>query len=113
MTHEILLLKIHNGLKDGKDYYEATRGNWKLDKRRPQYIQYVVGINRGKVVCAFQPTKWGIVEEGTEKNRKFFDGIEAPAEVLLRFQSSTEQIIKKFGTGSPVAYTSFEEINNT
>jgi hypothetical protein len=27
MKEEVLILKIHNGLKDGKDYYNATRGN--------------------------------------------------------------------------------------
>jgi hypothetical protein len=30
---ELFLLKIHNGLKDAKNYYEATRGNWKISEK--------------------------------------------------------------------------------
>lgn len=30
MKEEIVLLKIHNGLKDGKDHYEATRKHWRI-----------------------------------------------------------------------------------
>ncbi|WP_239696587.1 hypothetical protein [Paenibacillus oryzisoli] len=70
MKEEIVLFKIHNGLKDGKDHYEATRKHWKMSKRRIESIRYAVGINRGKVECAFQPSKWGIVEEGEDNSLK-------------------------------------------
>lgn len=53
MKEEILLLKIHNALKEGKDYYEATRGNWKINKGRIPYIQYVVGISAEKLFVHF------------------------------------------------------------
>ncbi|MDR7079553.1 hypothetical protein J2Y03_004611 [Neobacillus niacini] len=112
MKEEILLLKIHNGLKEGKSYYEALRGNWKISEKRFQSIKYVAGINRGKVVCIFQPTNWSIISEGQEKGRKVFDGIEAPNNILLDLQESEELLLKKFGSGSPVAYVSLKEIVN-
>lgn len=111
MIEEILLLKIHNGLKDGKDYYEATLGNWKVNKKRFDHIQYVVGINRGKVVCAFKPIKWNIVEEGTEAGRKYFEGVEITKVVLAKFQYNEEKLMKKFGTGQSVAYAYMSDIN--
>lgn len=81
MKEEILLLKIHNALKEGKDYYEATRGNWKMDKKRLPHIQYVAGVNEGKIVCVFGPSTWGIIEEGSDKGRKHFEGIKAYQEM--------------------------------
>lgn len=112
MKEEIMLLKIHNALKEGKDYYEAVHGNWKIDKRRFDYIQYVAGINQGKVVCEFQPSKWHIVEEGPEKGRKYFEGSEAPEEMLSKLQRVEEKLLKKFGRGSAVAYISLSELNS-
>lgn len=55
MKEEILLVKIHNSLAEGKSDYEATRGNWRMSKHRFPYIQYVAGVHHGKVVSVFQP----------------------------------------------------------
>lgn len=111
MKEEILMLKIHNGLKDGKDYYEATRGNWKINKDRFSQIKYVVGINRGKVVCAYEPNKWLIVEEGTDAGRKRFNGKEVTSELLKTFQDNEEILLKKFGSGQAVAYSYMNAIS--
>ncbi|MEI4770485.1 hypothetical protein WAX74_12645 [Psychrobacillus sp. FJAT-51614] len=112
MKEEILLLKIQNALKERKDYYEATRGNWKINKSRLPFIQYVAGISGGKVVCAFQPSKWEVIEYGTEKGRKRFEGNEVPSEILVKLQKKEEQVLRKFGRGSAVAYISLTEIEN-
>jgi hypothetical protein len=110
MKEEILMLKIHNGLKDGKDYYEATRGNWKVNKDRFNQIKYVVGINRGKVVCAFEPIKWMIIEEGSDAGRKRFDGKEVTSELLKTFQDNEKSLLKRFGSGSAIAYSYMNDI---
>lgn len=110
MKEDLLLLKIHNAVNEGKDYYEATRGNWKVSKMRFDSIQYVVGVNRGKIVCVFQPTKWGIIDEGTDKGRAFFDGVNASNNVLIELQNAEDQLLKKFGSGNPVAYATYAEI---
>ena len=111
MKEEILILKIHNGLKDGKDYYETKRRNLKVTKKRFDHIKYVVGINRGKVICAYEPIKWKIVEEGTEAGRKKFEGVEATTALLATFQYNEDQLMKKFGTGQSVAYAYMTDIN--
>ena len=105
-----MLLKIHNGLKDGKDHYEATRKHWRISKKRIESIQYAVGINRGKVECAFQPVRWGVVEEGKEKGRLYFEGSEASSDIIHKLQCAQDQLLKKFGSGNPVAYISLSEL---
>ena len=110
MKKDLLLLKIHKAVNEGKDFFEATRGNWKVSKKRFDYIQYVVGVNRGKIVCAFRPTKWDIIDDGRDKGRAFFDGLDAPKEVLIKLQNAEDQLLKKFGSGNPVAYAMYSEI---
>ena len=110
MKEEILLLKIHNAIKEGKDYYQSVQGNWKLNAKRLSSIKYVVGIDKKKVVCVFIPTEWHIIQDGPEKGRKYFIGVEASMEILLSMQTKDEQLLKKFGTGSAIAYASISEI---
>lgn len=40
------MVKIHKALKEGKTHYEATRGKWRINKDRPDYIQYIKGIDK-------------------------------------------------------------------
>ena len=110
MKEEILLLKIHNAIKEGKDYYQSVQGNWKMNAKRIPSIKYVVGIDKQKVVCVFVPTEWHIIQEGTEKGRKYFVGVEASNEILLNMKTKDEQLLKKFGTGSAIAYASISEL---
>jgi hypothetical protein len=109
MNQEIFIVKIHNGLKDGKSLYDATKGNWKLNKARLNNIKYVVGVNRGEVVCAYVPTTWYEVEKGTEKGRSFFEGKEVDINFLLRMKESKNLLISKFGRGQAIAYASLDE----
>nr|WP_255688812.1 hypothetical protein [Pontibacillus sp. HN14] len=106
------MVKIHNGIKEGKSYYEATRGNWKINRKRIEYIEYVVGINKGKVVCAFQPSKWYIVEESQESGRSFFDGSPVEENMLANLKQSQDLLVDKFGQGSAVAYALKSECRN-
>ncbi|MEH7415027.1 hypothetical protein V7266_07045 [Neobacillus drentensis] len=77
MENEILAVKIQNAVnKDGKDYYEATRGNWLANKNRVQKVQFVAGILNKKVVCVYKPLTWQTVEENGKKRHRF-DGEEA------------------------------------
>jgi len=110
LKEELLLLKIQNALDEGKDYYEAIRGNWKVSKDRFDYIQYTVGFERGKVVCVFQPDIWSTIEKGKDKGRKCFEGKEAPSDILSKLQKSEQLLIRKFGSGNPVAYALLSEI---
>lgn len=110
MKEELLLLKIHNALNEGKGYYEATHGNWKVSNNRLDYIQYVVGFNRGKIVCVFQPTRWGVIEEGQERGRKYFEGKEASEDLLSKLQCAEGNLFRKFGSGNPVAYAFISDI---
>jgi lauroyl/myristoyl acyltransferase len=64
------------------------------------------GVSGGKVVCAFQPSKCEIMEEGPEKGRKRFGCTEEPLEILKKITKGRRKVLKKFGQGSAVAYLS-------
>jgi hypothetical protein len=111
LTEEILMVKIQKTLKEGKNNYEATRGNWKVDKRRFNNIQYVVGIENGEVVSAYQPIEWGIIESGEDRGRKFFVGNDLNDNNLFsRFQKENQKMLKQFGNGQSVGYIYLSEI---
>lgn len=67
MKEEILLLKIHNAIKEGKDYYQSVQDNWKMNAKRLPFIKYVVGIDNQKIVCVIELPEWYIIHEGPEK----------------------------------------------
>lgn len=110
MKQEILMVKIHNALKEGKSHYEATRGKWRINKARLDHIQYVVGVDQGEIACAYRPLNWFQVEEGTEIGRSYFEGKDVDVKLLSKMQESKELLINKFGRGQAVAYASLSEI---
>ncbi|GMN99857.1 hypothetical protein [Parageobacillus thermoglucosidasius] len=108
MKEEILLVKIHNTLAEGKDHYEATRGNWRMSKHRFPYIQYVAG--------------WDIMEKSfvsfSLKSGRLFKkdlirgtGTEASSELLKKLQMVEDKIMRKFGSRNAIAYLSLEELD--
>ncbi|HEU4964423.1 MAG TPA: hypothetical protein VFV52_11320 [Bacilli bacterium] len=112
MKEEIVLFKIHRALEEGKSFYEATRAHWRMDTRRLQHIQYAVGVDRGKIVCAFRPLKWEtVLEDGPDYKRKHFEGVEVSDEVLSQFQDAELKLLAKFGARKELAYASLTDID--
>jgi hypothetical protein len=112
MEQEILMVKIHNGLKDKKTPYEATRKHWKVNTARHPFIKYVVGFNKKEVTGVFEPSSWHIVNEGSEKGRSYFEGNEANEEIHSQIKASSELLLKKFGTGSAIAYAYLADLKS-
>ncbi len=117
MPRDVLLVKIQNALADGQSLYEATRQSWKISQTGLSDIKYVVGISGGRVVSAYEPTTWHLIDneeaevpEDVGRNR--FDGDEAPSEVMLKFQRAKRLLLSKFGQGAAIAYASLEEIDS-
>lgn len=111
MRKDILLLKIHKALAEGKDLYDAIRGNWVVSQSRFEDIKYVVGVKNREIICAYQPTSWGRINEGADQGRKYFEGVDAPNEVFAQLKRYEEELLKKFGSGNPVAYASLSELH--
>ncbi len=113
MNEDILLVKIHNALAKGVEHYAATKGNWKLDKRRLTHIQYVAGVNNGKIVCVFTPSSWTTIKSDIKKenNRKCFEGTEADSQILSKLRNNEALLLGKFGSGASIAYAAFSELN--
>lgn len=104
MKNEILAVKIQNAVKkDGKDYYEATRGNWRANKTRAQKVEYVAGVLDKEVVCVYKPVTWEtIVENG--KNRQRFNGVEVNQDTFYRIKGMEQDIVNGFGNGAAISY---------
>lgn len=104
MAKEVLSVKIQNAVrKDGKDYYEATRGNWRANEKRARAVEYVIGILDKQVVAVYKPEKWETVEEN-EKKRQRFEGEEADQSTFNRFKEMETEIVNGFGNGAAISY---------
>ncbi|MBY6054700.1 hypothetical protein [Cytobacillus firmus] len=105
MSKEILAVKIQNAVKkDGKDYYEATRGNWRANKERVRKVEYVIGVMNKEVVCVYKPLSWDTVEENGKKRQRF-EGEEVSQSTFNRIKNMEEAIIKGFGSGAAISYS--------
>ncbi|WP_462410646.1 hypothetical protein [Neobacillus sp. Marseille-QA0830] len=101
---EVLAVKIHNAVhKDGKDYYEATRGNWRANKDRACAVEYVIGILDQQVVCAYKPDSWETIEE-SGKQRQRFEGKEVDQATFNRLKEMEEELLKGFGSQASISY---------
>lgn len=104
MNTEILAVKIQNAVKkDGKDYYEATRGNWRANKARVLKVEYVAGILNKEVVCVYKPVKWQTVEEHGKKRQRF-KGEEVNQHTFNKIKEMEQDILKGFGSGAAISY---------
>ncbi|MGG4468468.1 hypothetical protein ABER68_10600 [Paenibacillus alvei] len=107
MNNSVLAVKIHNAIqKDGKDYYEATRGNWRASKVRARKVNYVLGVLNKQVVCVYRPLSWEtVVENGIERQR--FEGEEVDQATFNMIKSQENAILKGFGRGQSISYFDF------
>lgn len=110
LQEDILFVKIQTALREGKSYYDSTRGNWKVSHQRIPHLKYVVGVSNKVIVCSYQVEQWHIVEAGEDENRLQFEGKETTFDFYHFLKNHEEFILNKFGVGSEKAYTSLEEL---
>jgi hypothetical protein len=104
MTREVLAVKINIAVKaDRKDYYEATRGNWRAAEKRVKKVEYVIGVMGKEVVSVFRPLFWETIDENGQKRRRF-EGEEVDQTTFNTFKAMEREIIEGFGTGAAISY---------
>jgi hypothetical protein len=57
----VLVVKINRTYREGMskdELYEIVRGIWKVDKRKLDKIQYVLGVHHGIVKEVYQVAYW-------------------------------------------------------
>ena len=106
---DCVLININNSYrraKGAKSYYEATRGDWKMDKVRHPFLKYALSEYRGFIVEVFAISKWSetVVKDksGKERKRWRFEGTVAPDEVRNLYLNRSIQ--KKKGAAFPLRY---------
>jgi hypothetical protein len=75
MKEEELILRIYKVLRMVKTI--RAIGEIRFD-----HIRYVIGLNRDKVICAFELIKWNIVEVRKETRRINFEGVEVNYKIV-------------------------------
>lgn len=105
---EVLMVKIHKALKDGKSHYDATRAAWKVG-RRAENVKYVCGVVSNKIDCVFEPTEWYIVQCDNGSSRRCFNGVDAPVEIQNKLIG--QSVKERFGY-SEKSYANLDELLN-
>ncbi|PLT31023.1 hypothetical protein [Peribacillus deserti] len=104
MKKEVLAVKIKNAVhKDGKDYYEATKGDWRAARDRVRKVEYVIGVLDKEVVCVYKPLVWETVEKNGRKRQRF-EGKEVDKSTFNTFKDMQDDILKGFGVGASISY---------
>jgi len=84
--HPLLLIEIGKALANGVPPYDATRGCWKVNRKRVEG-RLVLGHAAGVVRTAYRPERWMAADTvpavlgPSEPGKWFFEGSEAEPEV--------------------------------
>lgn len=94
--------KTYRRAKGTKNFYEATRQSWAIDKKRIPGLRYVLSEYAGFIVEVFEVDFWYQIENPTGRNRWAFEGRQAPDEIRSLYLN--RGLRKKPGAAYPVTY---------
>jgi uncharacterized protein len=94
--------KTYRRAKGMKNFYEATRQSWVIDKGRISGLKYVLSEYAGFIVEVFEVHRWYSVETANGKLRWAFEGSQAPDDIRSLYLNRA--IPKKRGAANPIAY---------
>lgn len=116
--HKLLLININRSVTDHHDLLDAVRFAWKIDPKKAQKADYVLGVRRGLIIGAFVANEWlpatpenfpGLFAlregYGSREGRFGFLGKEAPQEIKdLYCQKRLPDSERKRGAANPIRY---------
>ena len=86
--HDVILITINRSAQKKISMYDAVRSAWKLDPKRAEKQAYVLAVERGVIVGAFEAVTWRPADprhfpqmHKEEPGRWGFDGHAAPKEI--------------------------------
>jgi hypothetical protein len=94
--------RTYRRAKGEKNFYEATRQSWVIDKRRIPDLDYVLSEYAGFIVEVFEVDHWYQVENPNGRNRWAFEGRQAPDDIRSLYLN--RKIHKKRGAAYPITY---------
>ena len=111
---KVLFVTIDTSISEGKDSYTATRFAWRVNLKRAQSQDYVVGVNNCKIVDIFTAHTWlpagdsrfeSIKNYQLEKNSSRFGFIGQPVSEDWAKKLIGQGVGKKYQ--NPVRYQKF------
>lgn len=85
---------------DRVSVYDCVRKYWRMDVRRAQQAEYVVGVAHGKVEIVCRPISWSRVGAGEHRGRLMFEG-----DVIKDSPYLERDVSERMGKGQcPVRY---------
>lgn len=107
--HRVLLISVNRSSTE-KELYEAVRFAWKLSLDRAKKSDYVLAVERGIIIGAFEPKQWlratseNFPGRPSEPDRVAFKGEPAPSEISRLYVGCRIPNEYSFGSGNPIRY---------
>ena len=101
----ILAVCLNKSYKEGittLHLYEITRRAWRVNIKRVQKIEYVLGVYKGDIKSVYRVKEWKICEENNK--RKYFIGEPIEEELKTKLEEKYNNGNKIKFTGCPVKY---------
>ncbi|MCH5234825.1 MAG: hypothetical protein J1E16_05985 [Muribaculaceae bacterium] len=107
LKDKLLAISLNQSL-EGPSLYERVRGNWKLNRKRVEKVDYVLAVYDRVIIGVFKPEKWEEVEDiaSNIKKRhrlKFSGEIVEDKDILDRYLYK-KLPAKSKGNANPIKY---------
>jgi transposase-like protein/TM2 domain-containing membrane protein YozV len=115
LQHKIMCVRISKSLKRGLSVYDAARYAWKVSEQSISDVDFVLGVDDGRVVGVFQPYTWlpgdhpdfqSLSEFNDEYSDRFgFIGKQSGKKAITLYLNKTiEDMTGKQGGSNPVRF---------
>lgn len=107
LKDRLLVITLNQSL-EGPSLYERVRGNWNLNRKRVEKVDYVLAVYDGVIIGVFKPEKWEVVEDlapnvKKRKRLKFSGEIVEDKNILDRYLHKKIPPKSK-GNANPIKY---------
>ncbi|PZO88632.1 MAG: hypothetical protein DI626_01370 [Micavibrio aeruginosavorus] len=109
----ILMINVNKSIEERSSILEAVRYSWKVSLSKARQAKYVLAVQQGLIVGAFEPQEWykatpenfpGLSEERAK--RFGFVGKEAPSAIKEKYIGKrVPDAYRKRGSANPIKYS--------
>ena len=107
LNDKLLSITLNQSLV-GPSLYERIRGNWKLNRKRVEKVDYVLAVYDGIIIGVFKPEKWEEVEDIApnvkKRHRLKFSGEIVEEKDILDKYLYKKLPAKSKGNANPIKY---------
>ncbi len=116
ITENIIAIKVNRSYNENMtehELYDITRGYWKIDIKKAQYVDYAISVYNGTVIEVYKIEKWlpaGTIKRTTlpdaevPEGRYGFKGKIAEKEIRDKYIGKSIASLYKRGEANPIKY---------